>query len=425
MSPRKNPEGKSGIELRILREKMGLTRKELAARTDYSERQLARIEAGESRVREVVYQYLLGLTPKAPDPSRCSFTFVDLFAGIGGFRMAFEGAGGRCVFTSEWNEFAQITYKANFGDHAVHGDITKIKEADVPDHDILLAGFPCQPFSIAGVSKKNALGRKHGFECETQGTLFFDIERIISAKRPKAFVLENVKNLASHDGGRTFAVIMRTLREKLGYTVSWKVVDAKRFVPQHRERVFIVGVRPDLETEFDWSRVELPDAENGPKLESVLHPELGESDIEDRFLDSKGRVLPKYTLTPKLWEYLQGYAKKHQEKGNGFGFGIVGPSDVARTLSARYYKDGSEILVRTKSTQPRRLTPRECARLMGFDRPGREKFRIVVSDTQAYKQFGNAVVVPVVEAVAVALVPLVVTSPIRVVKEPRKRRGAA
>jgi len=408
--------------IRSLRETLGLTQEQLAEQAGYSVRQIVRWENGQGRVREAVHQYLLSLQPKTRDPEECSFSFIDLFAGIGGFRRGFETAGGRCVFTSEWDKYAQTTYKANFGDEGVHGDITKIKETDIPDHDILLAGFPCQPFSIAGVSKKNSLGRKHGFECETQGTLFFDIERIIAAKRPKAFVLENVKNLASHDKGRTFEVIRRTLTHKLGYRISVRIIDAKSFVPQHRERVFIVGIRPDVGEAFDWSSVDLPDPKFGPRLATILHPEDGSEGDEDRFLDLKGKVLPKYVLTDHLWDYLQGYAAKHQAAGNGFGFGLVGPADVARTLSARYYKDGSEILVRRKKGNPRRLTPRECARLMGFDRQGSKPFRIVVSDTQAYKQFGNSVSVPVVEAIAKVLAPRV----IEVAKPAKKRaKGAA
>jgi DNA (cytosine-5)-methyltransferase 1 len=382
-----------------------MTQEQVAAASGFHARTIAGWESGKTSVREAVYQYLLGLVPKDPEGDR--FTFIDLFAGIGGFRLGFESVGGKCVFTSEWDKYAQMTYRANFGEHAVHGDITQIDENDIPDHDVLLAGFPCQPFSIAGVSKKNALGRKHGFECETQGTLFFDIERIIAAKQPKAFVLENVKNLASHDGGRTFEVIRRTLSEKLGYRISWKIIDAKRFVPQHRERVFIVGIRPDLGARFDFGDVALPPIDSGPRLREILHPEDGSEPVESRFIDDSGRVLPRYTLTPGLWSYLQAYARKHQAAGNGFGFGLVGPDDVARTLSARYYKDGSEILVHQGEGAPRRLTPRECARLMGFDRPGRDPFRIHVSDTQAYRQFGNSVAVPVVRAVAKALAPYV------------------
>jgi len=341
------------------------------------------------------------------------FRFIDLFAGIGGIRLGFEAIGGRCVFTSEWNKYAQATYLANFHDgpdHVFAGDITEVDASDIPPHDVLVAGFPCQPFSIAGVSKKNALGRAHGFSCDTQGTLFFDVARIIAHHRPSVFLLENVKNLTSHDKGRTFQVIKRTLEEELGYDVSCRVIDAKSLIPQHRERIFIVGVRGDLESPIDLSTLDLPDPATGPKLRTILHPEDGTEPADPAFLDDNGKVLEKYTLSDKLWKYLQDYAEKHRRKGNGFGFGLVEPDDVARTLSARYYKDGSEILVsRGKGRNPRRLTPRECARLMGFEKPGRADFVIPVSDTQAYKQFGNAVVVPVVEAVARHMAPTIRT----------------
>ena len=335
------------------------------------------------------------------DTSRdADFTFIDLFAGIGGIRLGFQQNGGSCVFTSEWYAFSQKTYTANFGqDHALNGDITKVHANDVPDHDVLLAGFPCQPFSIAGVSKKNSLGKAHGFACETQGTLFFDVARIIEAKRPKAFLLENVKNLISHDKGRTFDVILRTLRDELGYTVQTKVIDAKYFVPQHRERIVIVGFRED--TGFSFDDLEIPKA--GPRLSSILHPENGSEDAEAPFTEGpKAKVSDKYILTDRLWAYLQAYAAKHKAAGNGFGFGLVGPDDVSRTLSARYHKDGSEILVsRGPGKNPRRLTPRECARLMGFP----SDWKIPVSDTQAYRQFGNAVAVPVFSAVAAHMKP--------------------
>lgn len=403
MSLRRKAIKVSGAELRRLRESIGLSREDFAAQVGYAPRTLARWENGESLVREAAYKYLMGLVPKAAPSGQ--FSFIDLFAGIGGFRKGFEQAGGTCVFTSEWDRYSQITYRANYGDEEIHGDITTISAHDIPEHDVLLAGFPCQPFSIAGVSKKNALGRKHGFECETQGTLFFDIERIIEARQPRAFVLENVKNLQSHDRGRTFDVICRTLTEKLGYRIASRIIDARSFLPQHRERIFIVGLRSDLAARFDFSSVQLPDPNSGPRLASILHPEDGSELPEERFTDESGKVLSKYTLTPGLWRYLQDYAKKHKAAGNGFGYGLVGSGDVARTLSARYYKDGSEILVRRASGPPRRLTPRECARLMGFDKPGRDPFRIPVSDTQAYRQFGNSVAVPVVEAIANALVP--------------------
>jgi len=323
-------------------------------------------------------------------------------------RLAFEPAGGRCVYTCEWNPFARRTYAANFGEgHAIAGDIREQAENAIPAHDLLLAGFPCQPFSIAGVSKKNALGRPHGFACATQGTLFFDVARILAAKRPRAFLLENVKNLVSHDGGRTFRVIRQTLEEELGYTISWRVLDAAHFLPQHRERILIAGFREAAG--FSLDDVRLPDS--GPRLRSVLHPEDGSEPAEEPYtLTPRGEVNPKYTLTRHLWGYLQGYAAKHRAAGNGFGFGLVDGDGIARTLSARYYKDGSEILIdRGPGGTPRRLTPRECARLMGFP----DSYVIPVSDTQAYKQFGNSVAVPVIAAVARAMRPHLVTAPTR------------
>jgi DNA (cytosine-5)-methyltransferase 1 len=334
------------------------------------------------------------------------FTFSDLFAGIGGIRAGFEQSGGECVFTSEWNEMATRTYKENFGEsHPIAGDITKIEPDEIPDHDVLLAGFPCQPFSIAGVSKKNALGRPHGFECATQGTLFFDVARIIQAKKPKAFLLENVKNLLSHDGGNTFRVIRDVLEKELHYKIHWKVIDGRAFVPQHRERIIIVGFQSV--TDFSWDDLRLPEV--GPKLSSILHKEVGERlnehDENRYYAHDKNRVQQKYTLSNLLWTYLQGYAEKHRAKGNGFGFGLVQSSDVSRTLSARYYKDGSEILIAQKRKNPRRLTPRECARLMGYP----DTFRIPVSDTQAYKQFGNSVIVPVMAEVARLMKPRIMT----------------
>lgn len=402
MSLRTNPENGDSRRFRELRELLGLSQREAAAKLGFSARQVARWEAGEVKVRRAALTALEALCPAEPVGTG-RFTFIDLFAGIGGFRLGFESVGGRCVFTSEWDRHAQKSYKANFGDHEVHGDIRRIEADDVPDHDVLLAGFPCQPFSIAGVSKKNALGRSHGFECETQGTLFFDIERIIEAKQPRAFVLENVKNLVSHDRRNTFSVIKRTLSEKLGYRIACRVIDARHWVPQHRERIFIVGLHPDLESRFDFDEVVVPDA--GPRLNSILHPTDGTGPAEEPYTDNAGRPSRKYVLSDHLWSYLKAYASKHKAKGNGFGFGLVKPGDTARTLSARYYKDGSEILIHRGRGNPRRLTPRECARLMGFDAGRKEPFRIVVSDTQAYKQFGNAVAVPVVKSIAKALQP--------------------
>lgn len=342
------------------------------------------------------------------------FTFIDLFAGIGGLRLGFESIGGTCVFTSEWDTYAQKTYRANFADnHEIAGDIREVDARQIPDFDVLLAGFPCQPFSISGVSKRNALGRPHGFECKTQGTLFFDVARIIEAKRPAAFLLENVKNLVSHDKGNTLRVILDVLRKDLGYTVEYRVVDARHFVPQHRERIFIAGFREPVP--FSLQDLALPKLDRPHTLREILHPEDGSQAAEPPFTEgTKAKVGAKYTLTAGLWAYLQAYAEKHRQKGNGFGFGLVGPDDVARTLSARYYKDGSEILIRRGKGAPRRLTPRECARLMGFDTNG-HVHKIPVSDTRAYKQFGNAVAVPVVKAIAQHMKPFIVGGPVAAV----------
>lgn len=380
------------------------TQRELAEKLDYTPRQIGRWERGECDIPTAVLPALREVVGGVAAPAAGGdFTFIDLFAGIGGIRLGFEAAGGRCIFTSEWDSYAQKTYTENFGvGHPIHGDITKIDEDDIPDHDVLLAGFPCQPFSLAGVSKKNALGRPHGFECTTQGTLFFDVQRIIAAKRPAAFLLENVKNLVSHDKGNTFRVIMDVLENQLGYTVKPMIVDGRRFVPQHRQRILLVGFREDVG--FSWDDVYLPEVASGPKLSSILHAENGsEADVDDgRYLLPTGKVGKKYILTDRLWAYLQAYAQKHREAGNGFGCSVVGPKDTSRTLSARYYKDGSEILIsRGKVRNPRRLTPRECARLMGYP----DSFRIPVSDTRAYKQFGNSVVVPLVREVALAMKP--------------------
>ena len=305
-------------------------------------------------------------------------TFIDLFAGIGGMRLAYQSVGGKCVYSSEWNKYSQQTYEANFGEKP-DGDITKVDAADILDHDILVAGFPCQPFSIAGVSKKQSLGRATGFEDKTQGTLFFDVCRILKEKRPKAFMLENVKNLCSHDHGRTFKIIQESL-EELDYQVFYKVLDGQYYVPQHRERIIIIGFdrkRYGQNIDFEFT---LTPVEPKPVLGDILEDEV------DR----------KYTLTEHLWEYLQKYAEKHKAAGNGFGYGLARKDGISRTLSARYYKDGSEILIPQEGNIPRRLTPRECARLQGFP----DSFVIPVSDTQAYRQFGNSVVVPLMTDVA-------------------------
>ena len=387
-------------EFRHLRELAGLTLEEAAEITKTSIRSAYRHERGECTPSMLALDILKSRAQeRMASLEEKKFKFIDLFAGIGGLRIGFDNLGGECVFTSEWDKFAVETYRKNFTngpEHVFAGDIrqyTKDEEAlsQIPAHDVLLAGFPCQPFSIAGVSKKNSLGRPHGFLCDTQGTLFFDVAQIIQHHRPKAFVLENVKNLERHDGGRTFATIMNVLKNELGYHVQTRVINAKKWVPQNRERIFIVGF--DKKNDFSFDQVELPVGPQ-PTMSSVL-------------LD---KVDPKYTLSDKLWTYLQNYKKKHEARGNGFGFGICGPDDVARTLSARYHKDGSEILIdQGKRKRPRRLSPRECARLMGFER-GNRTWDIQVSDTQAYRQFGNAVVVPVVEAIAEAMAPHIVES---------------
>ena len=311
-------------------------------------------------------------------PDTAAFTFIDLFAGIGGMRIAYEKAGGHCVYSNEWNKYSQQTYFANFGEQP-DGDITKVDARTIPDHDILVAGFPCQPFSIAGVSKKQSMGRATGFEDKTQGTLFFDICRILKEKRPKAFMLENVKNLKSHDRGRTFRVITEAL-EELDYEIYHAVLDGQNYVPQHRERILIIGFDRKRYGRDLGFRFNITPVEPKPVMRDILEPIVDE----------------KYTLTDKLWIYLQNYAAKHRAAGNGFGYGLADPDGVARTLSARYYKDGSEILIAQEGKNPRRLTPRECARIQGFP----DSFIIPVSDTQAYKQFGNSVVVPLMTNVA-------------------------
>ncbi len=383
------------------------TQKQLAEILEVDVRTVRRWEVRETDppayLSDAIRQRILPLIEDTGGEDR--LRFIDLFAGIGGIRMGFEVHGGKCVFTSEWNKFAQKTYLANFpqtSDHVFVGDITEVDEKDIPDHEILLAGFPCQPFSIAGVSKKNALGRPHGFECTTQGTLFFDVARIIAEKQPKAFLLENVKNLLSHDKGNTFKVIIQTLRDELGYEVHYKVIDGQHFVPQHRERILIVGFKGS--TDFSWDALRLPE-KGAIRLSSILHPQDGSEQPEEPFtVGLKAKVNSKYTLTQKLWAYLQAYAEKHRKAGNGFGFGLVNGNDIARTLSARYYKDGSEILVsQGKRKRPRRLTPRECARLMRFS----DDFIIPVSDTQAYRQFGNSVIMPVMKEVARIMIPYV------------------
>lgn len=383
-------------EFAALREQAGLSIEEAASLTKSSVRAAYRHENGECAPSPLAIDALRSIVNSRKPAKDAAFTFIDLFAGIGGLRIGFENIGGKCVFTSEWDKYSNETYRRNFpheDGHIMVGDIRPYTESaealnKIPAHDVLLAGFPCQPFSIAGVSKKNSLGRPHGFLCDTQGTLFFNVAQIIKHHRPRAFLLENVKNLERHDKGQTFATIMNVLKNELGYNVVKKVISSRPWVPQGRDRIFIVGFRD--KNDFSFDSVVYPDTPQ-PTLGSIL-----EKKVDD-----------KYTLTPKLWQYLQDYKAKHNAAGNGFGYSLFGPNDVARTLSARYYKDGSEILVdQGKGNRPRRLTPAECAKLMGFSR-GNRTWQIPVSDMQAYKQFGNAVVVPAVEAIAEAMAPFI------------------
>jgi len=323
--------------------------------------------------------------PYSPPP-KWNFTFIDLFAGIGGFRIAFQNAGGKCVFSSEWDKYAQQTYAANFGEFP-YGDIRNISKSEIPDHDVLCAGFPCQPFSLAGVSKKNSLGRKHGFEDETQGTLFFEIKEILRVKRPRAFMLENVQNLLWHDKGKTFEVIRKTLEEQLGYVVKWELVDGKKWVPQNRKRLFIIGFDP-RQIKIKTDKIVIPDSpEKGyiyPDLQTII-----ETDVTG------------HTLGPGTWDTLQRHKAYHKEQGNGFGYGIhhlpIKRGETTRTISARYHKDGAEVLIAQKDNRPRRMTVKEAMQLQGYVP---DKFLFPVSNTQAYKQIGNSVIVPAVESSA-------------------------
>ncbi len=319
-------------------------------------------------------------------PIKWKFSFIDLFAGIGGFRIAFQKAGGKCVFSSEWDVHAKKTYARNFGE-VPYGDIRAIPKDSIPNHEVLCAGFPCQPFSLAGVSKKNALGRKHGFEDETQGTLFFEIKEILRLKRPRAFMLENVKNLLSHDKGKTFEVIRHSLEDELGYVVNWKIVDGSAWVPQHRERIYIIGFDP-LQINISKEEITIPyKPENGyryPELSDIIHPHL-----------------EGYTLGPGTWDTLVRHKAHHESAGNGFGYGLhtlpIKQGEVTRTISARYHKDGAEILIEQPSNRPRRLSVEEAMQLQGYDP---KQYVFPVSQTQAYKQIGNSVVVPAIEASA-------------------------
>jgi len=347
--------------------------------------------SGDHLVREPSFAYLPSVRHAIagipfPPPETGEFDFVDLFAGIGGFRIAFQDTGGKCVFSSEWDKYAQRTYAWNFGEFP-YGDIRRIPKEEIPDHDVLCAGFPCQPFSLAGVSKKNSLGRKHGFEDETQGTLFFVIKEILRIKRPKAFMLENVKNLQSHDNHRTFEVIRQALEDYLGYVVSWKIVDGAAWVPQHRERIFIVGYDP-RQISISKDEILIPD---GPE-KGYDYPELNSI-----ICDS----VEGYTLGLGTWETLERHKAHHAAMGNGFGYGLhrlpIPEGAVTRTISARYHKDGAEALIEQKGSRPRKLTIKEAMQLQGYDP---KKFTFPVSRTQAYKQIGNSVVVPAIRDTA-------------------------
>ena len=298
---------------------------------------------------------------------RPEFTFIDLFAGVGGIRRPFQKFGGKCVFSSEIDKFAVKTYEANWHETPT-GDITKVNASDIPDFDILLGGFPCQAFSLAGL--------KRGFN-DTRGTLFFDVARILKEKQPEAFLLENVKGLTHHDKGKTFEVIRNTLEKELGYNIFYKVLNARDYgVPQNRERIIIVGFKdPDISFKFPEP------LKNRVKVGDIL-----EKNVDD-----------KYTLSEKLWNYLQKRKEEQRAKGNGFGFSLFNEdSPYTSTLSARYHKDGSEILIKQEGKNPRRLTPRECARLQGFP----DDFVLPCSDTQTYKQLGNSVPTKMIEIVA-------------------------
>ncbi|WP_419904853.1 DNA (cytosine-5-)-methyltransferase [Kiloniella sp.] len=405
------------LNFKELRERNGLSIEEAANFFRVCTKTVRRWESGETTPRATdlfVLQALIDQKIETNKINKPEFTFIDLFAGIGGIRKGFESAGGKCIFTSEWNEYAQKTYKANFpDDHDIVGDITQIEASDIPSHDVLLAGFPCQPFSLAGVSKKISLGREHGFMDKAQGTLFFDVLRILKHHRPAAFLLENVKNLKSHNKGDTFATIIGALENELGYKISYRVIDGKGYVPQHRERIFIVGFKED--TSFDFDKLDFAPPDKGPVLSSILHHE-SEYPEEQYTLspahsgaNANSHVNAKYTLSEKLWSYLKAYRAKHKAKGNGFGYSLNTPNEKARTLSARYHKDGSEILIAQEGNRPRRLTPRECARLMGYDKCNQEPMKIPVSDTRAYQQFGNSVVVPVIEDIARYMKPHIVS----------------
>lgn len=358
------------------RKRLGMTQKELAdavGMPKYGDRTIRRWEKGESSPSMMELRCILEFPEEAPFKSNkdAPYKMIDLFAGIGGTRLGFHLTNEvQAVFSSEIDKHAVKTYQANFGDDLV-GDITQVDERDIPDHDILVAGFPCQSFSQAG--------KKLGFE-DTRGTLFFEVARILKYKRPKAFMLENVKNLLKHDNGNTYKVIESTLKS-LNYDVNLLVYKAKDFgVPQNRERIYIVGFNKDIVKNYTKFTPPTP-PRTTTKVGDIL-----EAEVDD-----------KYTLSDRLWEGHQLRKQKNKENGKGFGYSLFSPeSPYTNTISARYYKDGSEILISQPGKNPRKLTPREAARLQGFP----DNYIIPVSDTQAYKQFGNSVAVPVVNAIA-------------------------
>lgn len=366
-----------------IRKKLDITRKEFADALCLSKEQeklLKNWELGEIPIPEDIYCKINSFPTKAIFKNKpleeCRFKQIDLFAGIGGIRQAFQKQGGHNVYSSEWDKFAQKTYRINYGE-VPDGDITQVDENDIPDHDILLGGFPCQPFSQAGLHK--------GFE-DTRGTLFFDIARIIKAKRPKAFMLENVKQLKGHDKGNTLRVILSVLEELNYYVPEPQILNAYHFgVPQNRERIIIVGFNKEYLPE-NYEEFKFP---TGHVDDSIRVGDILEMNVDDR-----------YTISDKLWQGHQIRKKMHRKKGNGFGFSLFNEnSKYTSTISARYYKDGSEALIEQNGKNPRMLTPRECARLQGFT----DDFIIPVSNAQSYKQFGNSVCIPVIEAVAEAM----------------------
>jgi DNA (cytosine-5)-methyltransferase 1 len=370
-------------EILAVREKLGITRKEFsdALYLDKEQEKLFKEwEIGSIEVPNDVYKKILNFPTEPPFKNKpieeCRFKQIDLFAGIGGIRQAFQRQGGYNVYSSEWDKFAQKTYRINFGE-IPDGDITLVNENDIPDHDILLAGFPCQPFSQAGLHK--------GFE-DARGTLFFDVARIIKAKRPKAFMLENVKQLKGHNKGNTIKVILSILNELDYYVPDPQILNAYHFgVPQNRERIIIVGFNKDYLPE-DFRNFKYP---VGKIDENICVGDILEKEVGDRF-----------TISDKLWEGHQSRKRKNKKKGNGFGFSLFNKdSKYTSTISARYYKDGSEALIEQAGKNPRMLTPRECARLQGFT----DDFIIAVSNARSYKQFGNSVCIPVIEAVAKAM----------------------